>query len=72
MATAKAMAAKIAAKSPLVLKLLKRTLRNGGEMPLSAALAYEQAMIGLVLDTDDSKEGCGAFLEKRAAKFTGQ
>jgi enoyl-CoA hydratase len=72
MAAAKAVAAKIAAKSPLVLKLLKRTLRNGGEMPLSAALAYEQAMIGLVLDTADSKEGCGAFLEKRAAKFTGQ
>jgi enoyl-CoA hydratase len=71
MATAKAVAAKIAAKSPLVLKLLKRTLRHGSEMPLSAALAYEQAMIGLVLDTEDSKEGCGAFLEKRPAKFTG-
>jgi enoyl-CoA hydratase len=71
MDTAKAVAAKIAAKSPLVLKLLKRTLRHGGEMPLSAALAYEQAMIGLVLDTEDSKEGCGAFLEKRPAKFTG-
>jgi 1,4-dihydroxy-2-naphthoyl-CoA synthase len=29
-------------------------------------------MIGLVLDTEDSKEGCGAFLEKRTPKFTGQ
>jgi hypothetical protein len=28
-------------------------------------------MIGLVLDTADSKEGCGAFLEKRVPKFTG-
>jgi enoyl-CoA hydratase len=69
---AKALAAKIAAKSPLVLKLLKRTLRHGSEMPLSAALAYEQAMIGLVFDTEDSKEGCGAFLEKRQARFTGR
>ena len=69
---AKAVASKIAAKSPLVLKLLKRTLRHGGEMPLSAALAHEQAMIGLVLDTADSKEGCGAFLEKRAPVFTGR
>lgn len=72
LAAAKAVAAKIAAKSPLVLKLLKRTLRHGGEMPLSAALAHEQAMIGLVLDTADSKEGCGAFLEKRQPKFTGR
>jgi enoyl-CoA hydratase len=69
---AKALAAKIAAKSPLVLKLLKRTLRHGAEMPLSAALAHEQAMIGLVLDTADSKEGCSAFLEKRQATFTGR
>lgn len=72
MTAARDMAKKMASKSPLVLKLLKRTLNSGGEMPLSAALAHEQAMIGLVLDTADSKEGCGAFLEKRAPKFTGR
>ncbi|HWV83070.1 MAG TPA: enoyl-CoA hydratase/isomerase family protein [Hyphomicrobiaceae bacterium] len=71
MAAARDMAKRMVSKSPLVLKLLKRTLNSGGEMPLSAALAHEQAMIGLVLDTADSKEGCGAFLEKRAPKFTG-
>jgi enoyl-CoA hydratase len=71
-AEAKSVATKIAAKSPLVLKFLKRALRDGGDMPLSAALAHEQAMIGLVFDTADSKEGCGAFLEKRAPKFTGR
>ncbi len=72
MTAAREMAARMASKSPLVLKLLKRTLNSGGEMPLSAALAHEQAMIGLVLDTADSKEGCGAFLEKRTPKFTGR
>jgi enoyl-CoA hydratase len=66
-----ALAAKIAGKSPLVLKLLKRTLREGGEMPLPQALAYEQAMIGLVLDSDDAHEGCRAFLGKRQAEFKG-
>ncbi len=66
-----AMAQKIAAKSPLILKLLKRTLRHGQDMPLNASLAYEQAMIGLVLDSQDAHEGCRAFLEKRAASFTG-
>src|SRR3546814_6337904 len=40
-----ALANKIAGKSPLVLKLLKRNLRQGQEMPLGAALAHEQAMI---------------------------
>ena len=40
-------------------------------MPLPAALAHEQAMIGLVLDSDDAHEGCRAFLEKRKADFKG-
>jgi enoyl-CoA hydratase len=72
LAVAKEIAAKIAAKSPLVLKLLKRTLLHGADMPLSAALPYEQSMIGLVLDTEDAHEGCSAFTEKRKATFTGQ
>lgn len=67
-----ALADQIAGKSPLVLKLLKRTLRDGADMPLGAALAHEQAMISLVLDTRDAHEGVTAFLEKREARFTGQ
>ncbi|HEY8572474.1 enoyl-CoA hydratase/isomerase family protein [Phenylobacterium sp.] len=58
-------------KSPLTLKLLKRTLADGLEMPPAASLRHEQAMIGLVLDSADAHEGCGAFLEKRSASFTG-
>ena len=65
-------AAKITHKSPLVLKLLKRSMSNGIDMPMPAALAYEQAMIGLVLDTRDAHEGCQAFLGKRAANFKGE
>ncbi|WP_026640258.1 enoyl-CoA hydratase/isomerase family protein [Bordetella petrii] len=72
MEQALAMAGQIAAKSPLTLKLLKRTLRDGAEMPLGAALAHEQAMIGLVLDSQDAHEGCAAFLDKRAPNFTGR
>ncbi len=72
LAVAKEIAGKIATKSPLVLKLLKRTLRDGADMPLSAALPYEQAMIGLVLDTADAHEGCSAFIEKRKPKFSGR
>lgn len=71
MDTAFALAENIAQKSPLVLKLLKRTVSAGADMPLPAALAHEQAMIGLVLDSADAHEGCSAFLEKRAASFSG-
>lgn len=72
LAAAKEIAGKIAMKSPLVLKLLKRTLRDGADMPLSSALPFEQSMIGLVLDTADAHEGCSAFLEKRTPNFTGR
>lgn len=72
MAEARTMAERVAAGSPLVLKLLKRTLNDGADMPLSAALRHEQAMIGLVLDSDDAHEGCSAFLEKRSASFAGR
>ncbi|QND44399.1 enoyl-CoA hydratase/isomerase family protein (plasmid) [Rhizobium lusitanum] len=69
---ARVLAARLADKSPLVLKFLKRTLIDGADMPLSAALRHEQAMIGLVLDSRDAHEGCTAFLEKRPARFTGE
>ena len=66
-----ALAERIADKSPLVLRLLKRTIDAGADMPLPAALAHEQAMISLVLDSEDAHEGCRAFLEKRRADFKG-
>ncbi len=72
MNAALAMAEKLCAKSPMILKLLKRTLRDGAEMPPSAALRHEQAMIGLVLDSQDAHEGCTAFIEKRPANFEGR
>jgi len=65
-------AGKLAGKSSMTLKLLKRNLRDGAEMTPSAALRHEQAMIGLVLDSHDAHEGCSAFLDKRPATFEGR
>jgi enoyl-CoA hydratase len=65
-------AGKLAAKSSMTLKLLKRLLRDGADMTPSAALKHEQAMIGLVLDSRDAHEGCTAFLSKRPAAFEGR
>lgn len=72
MEEALALAGRIADKSGMVIKLLKRALAQGGEMHLQAALQHEQAVIGLVLDSEDAHEGCSAFLEKRKANFTGR
>lgn len=71
MAETMKLAHELAAKSELVLKLLKRTLLDGDEMPLRAALRHEQAVIGLVLDSADAHEGCTAFTEKRQPDFKG-
>jgi enoyl-CoA hydratase len=67
-----AFAARIAEKSPLVLKLMKRTINNGSDMTLVAGLAYEASMISLVLDSEDAHEGLGAFIAKRPPVFKGR
>lgn len=72
MDAALALAEKVAAKSPLMIKMIKELTLNGADMPLSAALPYEKAMISLAFESEDKSEGCRAFLEKRQAKFTGQ
>ena len=72
MSATKELAATIAKMSPLILKVLKRALNDGGEMPLSAALAHEQIMASIVFDSEDAHEGCSAFLEKREPQFKGR
>ena len=64
LSASKTLAARMVKMSPLILKVLKRTLNDGGEMPLTAALAHEQAMASIVFDSEDAHEGCAAFLEK--------
>jgi len=71
MENALAFAQKMATKSPLALKLIKRALLQGGDMPLNGALAYEHSLIALAFESHDMHEGCRAFLEKRPAQFKG-
>lgn len=71
MTETRALALKIAEKSPLTLKLLKRTLADGADMALPSALRHEQATISLVMDSRDAHEGCSAFIEKRKPRFDG-
>ncbi|MES2536336.1 MAG: enoyl-CoA hydratase/isomerase family protein [Pseudomonadota bacterium] len=67
-----ALAQRIAEKSPLTLRLLKNSMLHGADMPLEAALAFENTNISLVFDSADAHEGCSAFLEKRKPVFTGK
>lgn len=66
-----ALARRIAEQSPVALRLLKKSMLHGADMPIDAALEYERAMISLVFDSDDAHEGCEAFIGKRKPVFNG-
>ncbi|MGI8871203.1 MAG: enoyl-CoA hydratase-related protein [Candidatus Limnocylindria bacterium] len=67
-----ALAARIATKSPIALRLAKESVNNAYEMSLTDALAHERRLFYLLFATEDQKEGMAAFLEKRAPDFTGR
>jgi enoyl-CoA hydratase/carnithine racemase len=52
--------------------MAKVLLRAGGDAPLSAGLALEQATGAMLYATDDAREGIAAFVEKRDPLFKGR
>jgi enoyl-CoA hydratase len=67
-----ALAAKIATKSPLALRLAKEAVNAAYEMSLTDALAHERRLFYLLFASEDQKEGMAAFLDKRDPEFTGR
>lgn len=65
-------ARRLAAKSPLLMRLGKDAMRRQRDMPLDDALEFLQAQLSLVFATSDAKEGLRAFVEKRDPVWTGQ
>jgi enoyl-CoA hydratase len=66
------LAARIAAKSPIALRLAKEAVNAAYEMSLTDALAHERRLFYLLFASEDQKEGMAAFLEKRDPDFTGR
>jgi enoyl-CoA hydratase len=66
------MARTIAAYSPVALRLAKTAVRASLETPLSSGLAFERELFITAFASEDRVEGVNAFLEKRAASFTGR
>ena len=67
-----ALAARLAALSPSVVRLGKEAVYTMCEMEYGAALRYLREMIVLTSLTDDAKEGIRAFFEKRSPQWTGR
>ncbi len=65
------LARKIARGAPLAMIMAKRALQRGATSDLRSALEFESFAQRLLFQTEDFREGVGAYLEKREPKFTG-
>ena len=71
LAAAKKLARTILANAPLSVELSKRIIVEQRDWPLDEMFARQEAIVGHLLRSNDAKEGAAAFLERRAAKWTG-
>jgi enoyl-CoA hydratase len=71
-ARAEEIAAKIIANAPLAVQYTMEAVNHGLDMSLNDGLYLEAALFGICCATEDKNEGTRAFLEKRAAKFSGK
>jgi enoyl-CoA hydratase len=65
-------AVKLAAKSPVLMKLGKDAMYRQLDMPFDEALDFLRSQLSLAFATEDIKEGVTAFFEKRDPVWTGR
>jgi enoyl-CoA hydratase/carnithine racemase len=65
-------AAKLASKSPVIMRLGKEAMRRQMDMPLDDALDYLRAQLTLATSTEDIVEGVTAFFQKREPEWKGR
>jgi enoyl-CoA hydratase len=71
MDAARAMLAEMLANGPLALAQCIEAVNRGADVSLEEALALEAAAFGMLMSTQDMREGTSAFLEKRGPTFRG-
>jgi enoyl-CoA hydratase/carnithine racemase len=71
-ARARDLARTLAANGPVALRLAKRAIDGGADLPLGPALALEWECYQGVLGTEDRLEALRAFAEKRPPAFRGR
>ncbi|MGE0313460.1 MAG: crotonase/enoyl-CoA hydratase family protein [Lautropia sp.] len=71
LAAAKVLARSILENAPLSVELSKRVIVEQRDWPLEEMFARQHAILGHLLSSNDAKEGARAFIERRAARWTG-
>ncbi len=66
------LAGKMAAMSPLTLRVAKEAVRVSQRLPIEEGILYERDLFCLCFSTEDKAEGVKAFLEKRPAEWKGR
>ena len=67
-----ALAGKIASRSPLAIRMMKRAVYQAHTSTLRTHLDYISSQMALVSETSDHREAARAFLEKREPRFRGE
>ena len=65
------LAAELATKAPIATQYIIESVNRGLEVSLDKAQFLEATLFGLVVSTEDMREGTVAFLQKRKADFKG-
>jgi enoyl-CoA hydratase len=71
LAEARRVAAAIAAKSPIAVRLAKEAVDKAFEAPLAVGVEFERRAFYLARASEDATEGLNAFVEKRPPDFKG-
>ena len=58
--------------APLAVRLAKEAMLRSFEVGLDSGLNFERKSFSLLAASGDRREGIAAFLEKRAAQFSGK
>ena len=65
MPAAEKLAETIAKNAPIAVRACKKAINDGLQVDMEQAIVIEEKLFGSCVETEDQKEGMGAFLEKR-------